>query len=88
MGDVPKAQEPGFSKLTALPRCPVCHTPDLEVVLDGSGVNFHCTGCVRCWHLELNRVIRIDPATCSGCAHARACTDRFATDHDTTPVGA
>jgi len=88
MSDVPIDEEIGFSTLTTLSRCPACHAPDLEVILDGTGVNFYCTSCFRCWHLELNRVIRVDPATCSGCIHACACSERFAADHDSAPIDA
>jgi len=88
MGDVPKTQEPGFSRFATLSRCPECHSVDLEAVIDGAGVNFFCRACARCWHLELNRVIRVDPATCAGCGHAGECTERFAADHDGASVGA
>lgn len=88
MSDAPMEQEVGFSTLTTLSRCPECHYADLEVILDGTGVNFYCPACSRCWHLELNRVIRVDPATCSGCTHAPDCTKRFAADHESAPVDA
>ncbi len=77
--------------LGALVRCPECHSAELEVVLDDCDVNFYCAACSRCWHLELNRVVRIDPATCYGCAHKSECAPRFAADHSTgvaaSPVG-
>ena len=92
MSQIPEVQHPRSAGFGGLARCPECHSADLEAVLDGTGVNFFCTGCARCWHLELNRVVRIDPATCYGGGHAPECASRFAAahaaDHAATPVTA
>lgn len=73
---------------TALARCPACHSRELEPVADGESVNFFCNECARCWHLELNRVVRIDPSTCARCEHLLACAQQYDTDHDASTVSA
>ncbi|MCZ7536810.1 MAG: hypothetical protein M5T61_13525 [Acidimicrobiia bacterium] len=92
MSTIPNARPVSAPRLGTLVRCPECHSTELEVVLDGCNVNFYCASCIRCWHIELNRVVRIDPATCYGCAHVNECSARFASDHraeiESSPVGA
>lgn len=88
MDEISLAEEPVTTTFGGLLRCPECHSAALEPVQDGEWVNFWCTVCERCWHVELNRVIRIDPATCGGCERAPECTARYAADHDQSPVSA
>lgn len=66
--------------LGTLDRCPVCGGGDLDAVSDGESVNFRCRRCDRCWHVELNRVTRVDPDTCGGCPRRDGCRARFAAD--------
>lgn len=58
--------------LGALTRCPACGG-ELSAVSDGEATNFLCEPCLRCWHVELGYVYRVDPATCSGCSRRSEC---------------
>jgi ferredoxin len=68
-----------------LPTCPTCGSTRLTTVLDFEDVQLFCEDCSRCWHVELNRVHRVDPNTCSHCAHFGKCAAVFAADRDVRP---
>lgn len=44
--------------------CPACGSEDLVTVSDAEDTNFRCSGCGRCWHVELGWVQQVDPHTC------------------------
>jgi hypothetical protein len=69
----PSSAEP--AGVGALTRCPVC-AGALAAVSDGDTTNFLCRRCGRCWHVELGRVSRVDPASCPGCPHEAECRAR------------
>ena len=47
--------------------CLDCGAVELRRVFDGELMNFLCTQCMSCWHVELGLIQRIDPQTCPGC---------------------
>lgn len=63
--------------LVAPDRCPWC-AAGLQAVSDGDCTNFLCASCRRCWHIELGRVARVDPHSCTSCAQREACLDTVA----------
>ena len=42
--------------------CPDCGKEEFVVVIDGDIVDFRCTACDACWHVELGWVRRVDLA--------------------------
>ncbi len=53
--------------------CPQCGNGRLMAVSDGELTNMLCTECGACWHPEMERVHRVDPQICPGCAARAAC---------------
>ena len=56
--------------------CPNCGASRFEAVTDGKDVNFLCTSCGLCRHVELGYVRRVDPVTCRGCDRNEECLAR------------
>lgn len=81
MDELDLAHHEHGAALGSISRCPSCHSADLRAVVDGESANFSCNACHRCWHVELNWVMRVDPATCTGCDTPVECAARFAADH-------
>jgi len=63
--------------------CPRCESTELTPVTDDALVNFYCTQCARCWHVELGAVWRVDPNTCAKCGHYETCVAAYWADHAT-----
>lgn len=76
------------ASIGSISRCPACGSADLRTVVDGESANFSCGSCHRCWHVELNWVMRVDPSTCAGCPTPVECAERFAADHQEMPRAA
>lgn len=57
----------------AFDTCPACGTEGLLPVRSGGAVNFACTTCGCCWHLELGWVSRLDPGSCPACVERGIC---------------
>lgn len=56
--------------------CPRCGACAFLTVTDGDDVNFVCTGCGACLHVELGYVAVVDPFTCPGCELRDECRTR------------
>lgn len=57
----------------AFETCPSCDTDGLQPVGAAGDVNFACTTCGCCWHLELGWVQRVDPGSCPACRERGIC---------------
>lgn len=68
--------------LHPLHRCPSCGSGALEAVVEDEtrDVNFLCTSCKRCWHVELGFAHRVTPNRCHGCPHHDECLRRYEAD--------
>lgn len=64
----------------AFDTCPACQVEGLQPTPAGGEVNFACTACGACWHLELGWVQRVDPATCPGCRERGVCVAETVVD--------
>ena len=63
-----------------LKQCPECGSEKLIPVSVKEETNFFCEDCVRCWHVERDRVNVVDPQTCPGCQlGVTACFERWET---------
>lgn len=59
--------------LPSFDTCPACHEEGLQPIRAGGEVNFACTTCGCCWHLELGWVRRVDPGSCPACRDRGVC---------------
>lgn len=76
-----RAGHGGNVNIDAAPRweggeCPRCGASAFLAVTDGDEVNFVCTECGACLHVELGYVAIVDPFTCPGCDRRHECRDR------------
>lgn len=85
MDDLDLGHDEPDAAIGSISRCPACRSTDLRTVIDGESANFSCGDCYRCWHVELNWVIRVDPTTCAGCRTFVQCAERFMADHREAP---
>jgi nitroimidazol reductase NimA-like FMN-containing flavoprotein (pyridoxamine 5'-phosphate oxidase superfamily) len=57
--------------------CPRCGSIELGEVTNGETVNYLCSTCGACWHVELGWVRRVRPDRCPGCPSRPICTAAF-----------
>ena len=57
-------------------RCPHCLADDLQPAITAERVNFFCTNCRLCWHIDLGRWHGVNPETCERCPLWPQCTQR------------
>jgi hypothetical protein len=69
------AENPGSLAWTPLDACPACGATELHPVYDGELLNFLCSLCLSCWHVELGFIHRIRPETCPGCQYELICAE-------------
>lgn len=55
--------------------CPVCQNGRLTPTFDGTQTNMLCERCGACWSTCADRVCRVDPELCPGCALRARCSE-------------
>ena len=68
--------------------CPVCGSPELLPVSDGTERNYICNACAACWHIAGTELRRVHPETCPGCLFKPMCTAAAVRDGVVTEVTA
>jgi hypothetical protein len=73
-------------RVKRLTRCPECEGQNLIPVVAGRKMNFFCSDCTLCWHLDRDEPARVNPWTCPGCALVTtACFERYDRSSKATP---